>query len=302
MSHAYGTADETEAVATIRAALDTGINFFDTADVYGGGHNERLLAKALGDRRSQVILATKFGFVGDEYDSFGINGRPEYVFQACESSLKRLETDCIDLYYLHRRDPEVAIEDTVGAMARLVEQGKVRFLGLSEVSADTLERASKVWPISAVQSEYSLWVRDVECELLPACERLEVGFVAFSPLGRGFLAGAVCSNADLADDDYRRKLPRFQPGILEKNRRALAPLLETADVLKASPAQVALAWILARSKSVVPVAGMKTRTHLRDNSGALSIRLKEADIRLLDSLWRQFCGHRHDEYNLQFME
>ncbi len=302
MSHAYGRADEAEALATITAAFELGINFFDTADVYGDGHNERLLAKALADRRPQAIVATKFGFVGDEHGRFSINGRPDYVFKACQASLKRLGSDYIDLYYLHRRDPEVPIEETVGAMSRLVEQGKVRFLGLSEVSAATLRQAHAVWPISAVQSEYSLWTRQVEDELLPACRRLGVGLVAFSPLGRGFLTGAVRSHGDLAPNDYRRNLPRFQPGMIERNRAALEPLLETAAGLGCSPAQVALAWLMARDESVVPVVGMKSRHHLRDNLEALQITLSEADIQRLDQLWQRVSGARHDDYNLQFME
>jgi aryl-alcohol dehydrogenase-like predicted oxidoreductase len=302
MSHAYGPADESESIATIRAALTAGINHFDTADVYGGGHNESLLAKALAGRRQEVFLATKFGFVGDEHGHVGVDARPERVKTACEASLKRLATEVIDLYYLHRLDPQVAIEETVGAMAELVKEGKVRFLGLSEVSAATLRRAAAVHPIAALQSEYSLFTRDPEQTVLPTCRELGTALVAYSPLGRGLLTGALRSEEELAADDYRRGLPRFAPENLGRNQALVAALSTLAREKGATPAQLALAWLLAQGEEILPIPGMKRRSHLADNLGGLQVSLSPADLARLATLSGGVSGPRHNPHNLQFID
>ena len=302
MSDAYGPADEKESIATIEAALAAGIRHFDTADVYGGGHNETLLGKALVGRRQAAFLATKFGFVGDEHGQVCVDGRPERVKVACEASLCRLGTDVIDLYYLHRLDERVAIEDTVGAMAGLVQEGKVRYLGLSEVSAETLRRASTVHPIAALQSEYSLFTRDPESTVLPVCRELGTVLVAFSPLGRGLLTGKVKSRAELAEGDYRREMPRFAEGNLARNR-ALVEALEIMALAKnGTAAQVALAWLMAQGVDILPIPGMKRRSHLQDNLGALKIRLTLDDLAQLSTLSQAVQGQRHNPHNLKFID
>lgn len=302
MSDAYGPADEKESIATIEAAMTAGLRHFDTADVYGNGHNETLLGRAVAGRRQDVFLATKFGFVGDEHGQVRVDGRPERVKIACEASLRRLGTEVIDLYYLHRRDERVAIEETVGAMADLVREGKVRYLGLSEVSAETLRRASAVHPIAALQSEYSLFTRAPENTVLPVCRELGTVLVAFSPLGRGLLTGKVKSRAELAEGDYRREIPRFADENLQKNLSLVEALENMALAKNGTAAQVALAWILAQGTDILPIPGMKRQTHLQDNLGALKIQLTPADLAQLSTLSAAVQGQRHNPHNLQFIE
>ncbi len=259
MSGVYGAADETEAIATIHQALDLGVNFLDTADAYGAGHNETLIGKAIGDRRDKVIIATKFGLsdVSTSGYTVPVNGRPEYVRSACEASLRRLGVETIDLYYQHRVDPQTPIEDTIGTMAELIKEGKVRFLGLSEASAQTIRRAHAVHPISALQSEYSLWSRDVEAEILPTCRELQIGFVPWSPLGRGFLTGEIKTFDDLDANDWRRVSPRFQGDNFGRNLDLVAQIKQMADAKNCSPAQLAIAWLLDRGDAIVPIPGSK---------------------------------------------
>ncbi len=302
MSDAYGPADEKESIATIEAALAAGLRHVDTADVYGNGHNETLLGKVLTGRRQDVFLATKFGFVGDEYGQVRVDGRPERVKIACEASLRRLGTDVIDLYYLHRRDARVAIEDTIGAMADLVREGKVRYLGLSEVSAETLRRASAVHPIAALQSEYSLFTRDPESSVLPVCRELGTVLVAFSPLGRGLLTGKVRSRAELAKGDYRLKMPRFAEENLAKNLALVEALGIIALAKNGTTAQVALAWLLGQGANILPIPGVKRRSHLQENLGALKIRLTPDDLTRLSALSASVQGPRHNPHNLMFLE
>ena len=302
MSDAYGPADERQSIATIEAALAAGIRHLDTADVYGNGHNETLLARALVGRRQDVFLATKFGFVGDEHGQVRVDGRPERVRIACEASLLRLGTEVIDLFYLHRRDERVPIEETVGAMADLVREGKIRYLGLSEVSAETLRRASAVHPIAALQSEYSLFTRAPESTVLPACRELGTVLVAFSPLGRGLLTGKVKSRAQLAEGDYRREMPRFAQENLEKNLGLVKVLENMALVRNGTAAQIALAWLLAQGEDILPIPGMKRLTHLQENLGALKIQLKPDEIAQLSAISEAVQGQRHNPHNLKFIE
>jgi aryl-alcohol dehydrogenase-like predicted oxidoreductase len=279
MSEFYGAGDETESIATIQRALDLGVTFLDTADMYGPFLNEELVGRALRDRRDRAVIATKFGNVRGEDGSFqGIKGTPEYVKSACEASLRRLGIDTIDLYYQHRVDPKTPIEDTVGAMAELVQAGKVRHLGLSECSADTLRRAVTVHPITAVQSEYSLFSRDIERSVLPAMRELGVGLVAYSPLGRGFLTGAVTSLDDLAPDDFRRHSPRFAEQALAANLRLVDAVRDLADEKDVTPGQLALAWVLAQGEDVVPIPGTKRRRYLEENAAAVDVTLSADDL------------------------
>ena len=289
MSFAYGDADEGESLATLDRALELGVTLLDTADMYGPHTNERLLGKALRGRREQVFLATKFGIVfdPDRPELRGINGRPEYVRSSIEGSLQRLGTDHIDLYYQHRIDAEVPIEDTVGAMAELVQQGKVRYLGLSEPSAQTLQRAHAVHPITAVQSEYSLWTRDPERnDVLATCERLGIGFVPYSPLGRGFLTGNIASPSELQSDDFRLSTPRFQGDNFVRNLELAEQVKRLATNKGCTPAQLALAWVLAQGEHIVPIPGTKRRKYLEDNLGALQVMLSPDELAALDTVFR----------------
>jgi aryl-alcohol dehydrogenase-like predicted oxidoreductase len=286
MSFAYGPSDEAEATATIHRAIDLGVTFLDTADMYGIGANEALVGKAIADRRDEVTLATKFGIVLDPADPTvrGVRGDPDYVRQACDASLQRLGLDHIDLYYQHRPDTNVPIEDTVGAMAGLVEAGKVRYLGLSEASAATIRRAAAVHPIAALQSEWSLFSRDIEAEVLPTCRELGIGLVPYSPLGRGLLTGTVSSLDDLSEGDFRRTQPRFQGENLEANLRLVAVVRDIAEAKGATPGQVALAWVQAQGDDVVPIPGTKRRTYLEQNVAALDVELTAEDLARLDVL------------------
>ncbi len=282
LSSGYGASDEAEALATLRRALDLGITFLDTADLYGAGHNESLIGRAIAGRRDEAVLASKFGQVPQGDGTVRADGRPEYVTAACEASLARLGVETIDLYYQHRVDPEVAIEETVGAMARLVEAGKVRALGLSEAGAETLRRAHAPHPISALQSEYSLWTRDPEPEILPACRELGISLVCFSPLGRGFLTGAVRRRDDLSEKDYRRTIPRFEQANFDDNLAQLAVLEDLAQARGCSTAQIALSWLLARGGEILPIPGTRTRNHLEDNAAALDLVLSADECAALD--------------------
>ena len=285
MSEFYGSGDEVESIATIRHALDSGIDFLDTADMYGVGRNEVLVGKAIAGRRDEVFLATKFGNVRGEDGSFrGVCGRPDYVRAACEASLERLGVETIDLYYQHRVDPEVPIEDTVGAMAELVREGKVRFLGLSEAAPATIRRAHAVHPITALQTEYSLWSRDPEARILPTVRALGIAFVAYSPLGRGFLTGRFRSAADFPDDDYRRFHPRFQGENFDRNRALVGEIEAMAGEKGCTPAQLALAWVLAQGEYIVPIPGTKRRAYLDENVGAAALRLDADDLARIDHI------------------
>jgi aryl-alcohol dehydrogenase-like predicted oxidoreductase len=283
MSDFYGGRDEGEAVATIHRALDLGVTFLDTADMYGVGRNEELVGRAIRDRRDRVVLATKFGNVrAPDGTSLGINGKPEYVRQACEASLRRLGVETIDLYYQHRVDSSTPIEDTVGAMAELVRQGKVRHLGLSEAGPQTVRRAHAVHPITALQTEYSLWSRDPEGEILDTVRELGIGFVPYSPLGRGFLTGQIRSIDDLEPDDFRRNAPRFQGENFQKNLDLVREIESMAREKGCTPAQLALAWVLAQGDDIVPIPGTKRRRYLEENVGALDVPLTREDLERID--------------------
>jgi len=302
MSHAYGRADEKESLTTINLCLDHGINFLDTADVYGNGHNESLIAKILKKRRHEAVVATKFGFVGDENGNARVNGRPDYVLKACEKSLMRLNIDEIDLYYFHRLDPDVPIDETIGAMADLIHQGKVRYLGLSEVSAATLKKASAIHPITALQSEYSLWQRDIEKTILPACRDLEISLIPFSPLGRGFLTGTIKSPLDLKDDDYRSNMPRFDSEAMKENLKLITTLQELADEMEISLAQLSLAWLLAQDDSIVPIPGMKQQKYIYENIKAVDMSLTKESLEQINTMEVSVKGRRHNQYNLEFID
>jgi aryl-alcohol dehydrogenase-like predicted oxidoreductase len=292
MTHAYGTGDEAESIATIHRALDCGVTLLDTAEVYGPHTNEELVGKAIRGRRDQVVLATKFGILLAS-GAMQLDGSPANAKRAVEGSLRRLGVDVIDLYYLHRRDPAVAIEETVGAMKELVEAGKVRFLGLSEVGAETIRRAHRVHPISAVQSEYSLWERGIEESILPAMRELGVGLVPFSPLGRGYLTGAFHSSADFGAGDFRRSLPRFDDRNMAANQKLVDTVKAVAATHAATPAQVALAWVLTQAPDAVPIPGTKRRAYLDDNLGALNVRLTAEDMAKLGQLASMAVGERY---------
>lgn len=286
MSEFYGPSDDEQSLATLAAALDLGINFFDTADMYGVGHNERLLGRFLKGRRDSIVLATKFGNVrGPNGERLGVSGTPDYVRSACDASLERLGIDTIDLYYQHRVDPNTPIDETVGAMKGLVEAGKVRFLGLSECSVATLRKAHAVHPITAVQIEYSLWSREPEEEMLAACRELGVAFVAYSPLGRSFLTGAVSSPDALADDDFRRSNPRFSGEALKTNLALVEALKDFAAGKGVTSAQIALAWILGKDDNIVPIPGTRRQKYLEENVAATRIRLSPDEIAALDALF-----------------
>jgi aryl-alcohol dehydrogenase-like predicted oxidoreductase len=303
MSEFYGTGDEEESIATIHRAIELGVTFLDTADMYGPFTNERLVGKAIADRGDQVELATKFGNERREDGSWvGINGRPEYVRQACDASLERLGIDTIDLYYQHRVDPEVPIEETVGAMSELVEAGKVRYLGLSEAGPETIRRAHAVHPISALQSEYSLFTRDVEDEILPTLRELGIGFVAYSPLGRGFLTGAWNSMDDLPEDDTRSgRFPRFSQENFRQNLELAERVREIAAEKDATPGQLALAWLLAQGDDIVPIPGTKRRKYLEENAGAADVELTDEDLgRIEEAIPRgSAAGERYTEQQMR---
>ncbi|WP_051426503.1 aldo/keto reductase [Jiangella gansuensis] len=286
MSEFYGTRDEDESVATIHRALDLGVTFLDTADVYGPHTNEEMVGRAIAGRRDEVVLATKFGIIRDPADPVrrGFDGSPGYARAACDASLRRLGVDHIDLYYLHRADPETPIEDTVGAMAELVQAGKVRYLGLSEVAAETIRRAYAVHPIAALQSEWSLWSRDVEGDIIGTCRELGIGLVPYSPLGRGFLTGTITSPDDFDADDFRRRNPRFQGEAFAKNLELVRAVRELAERKGVTASQLALAWVLAQGDDVVPIPGTKRRRYLEENAGALDVTLDAADLELLDGI------------------
>jgi aryl-alcohol dehydrogenase-like predicted oxidoreductase len=285
MSEFYGPGDDRESIAVVHRAIELGVTLLDTADVYGPFTNEALVGRSIRDRRDKVVLATKFGNMrGPDRSWAGVNGRPEYVRQACDASLERLGVDHIDLYYQHRVDPTVPIEETVGAMAELVRAGKVRYLGLSEAASATIRRAQAVHPIAALQSEYSLWTRDVEDEILPTVRELGVGFVAYSPLGRGFLTGRFRAVEDVAEGDYRRNHPRFQPGNFEKNLRLLDRVRAKAREKGVTPSQLALAWVMARGADIVPIPGTKRLGYLEENVAAAGVRLTPEELREIDEM------------------
>ncbi|MGZ6640837.1 MAG: aldo/keto reductase [Solirubrobacteraceae bacterium] len=297
MSEFYGARDDAESIATIHRALELGVTLLDTANVYGPFVNEELVGRAIAGRRDRVVLATKFGIVRDPDDpsARGVDGRPEYVREQCDASLRRLGVDHIDLYYQHRVDKTVPIEETVGAMAELVAAGKVRHLGLSEASPETIRRAHATHPITALQTEYSLWSRDPEDEIIPTCRALGIGFVAYSPLGRGFLTGAITSLEDLAEDDYRRFSPRFQGDNFQKNLDLAAEIERLAAAKEVTPAQLALAWVLAQGDDVVPIPGTKRRARLEENVAAADVHLSDHDLQRISDALPRASGDRYPE-------
>jgi aryl-alcohol dehydrogenase-like predicted oxidoreductase len=302
MSEFYGPSDEMESMATIHRALSLGVTLLDTADMYGVGKNEELVGRAIRGCRDRVILATKFGNVrGASGEFLGVNGRPEYVKRACEASLRRLGVEHIDLYYQHRVDPNTPIEDTVGAMAELVHEGKVRFLGLSEAAPSTVRRASEVHPIAALQTEYSLWSREPEGEILGTCRQLGIGFVAYSPLGRGFLTGRFKTQEDIPQDDWRRRHPRFEGDNFKRNLHLAETVRQIAEEIGCTPAQLALAWVLAQGQDIVPIPGTKHPRYLEENLGALNVHLTDGQLRRLDEAFPVGvpAGERYPEQGMR---
>jgi len=307
MSEFYGHADEKQSIATIHRALDLGLNFLDTSDMYGRGHNEELVRKAVAGKRNAVIIATKFGVLrGDDGSFTGVSGKPEYVRRACEGSLRRLGVDHIDLYYQHRVDKEVPVEDTVGEMSRLVEEGKVVYLGMSEAGPDTLRRASGVFPISALQTEYSLWTRDPEEEVIPTCRQLGIGFVPYSPLGRAFLAGRVTHQKEYAKEGDARsaRFPRFQGENFDKNMVLVSRLKDAARDKGCTPGQLALAWILAQGEDMVPIPGTTKIKHLEENVAAMQVLLAEAEVKGLAEIFPPgaAAGDRYYEHGMKMID
>ncbi|MBN9744055.1 MULTISPECIES: aldo/keto reductase [unclassified Amycolatopsis] len=303
MSHGYGATDDAQSIETLRHAVDLGVNFLDTSDFYGSGHNEELIGRAIADRRDEVVLATKFGIANRLGEPTKVRGDAAYVHQACDASLRRLGIDHIDLYYLHRVDPDVPIEETVGAMAELVQAGKVRHLGLSEASAQTVRRAHAVHPIAALQSEWSLWTRGLEAEIAPACRELGIGIVPFSPLGRGFLTGRYRSTETMADNDVRRYQPRFADGNLDRNLAIVAKLEELAAAKEVTTGQLALAWVQARGEDVVPIPGTRRKQYLEENLAALTVDLTTDDLAAIEAVAapENFAGERYDAAHLAFV-
>jgi len=298
----YGGAPEERAIATLHAAIDRGMNFIDTADMYGYGHNEELVGRVIRDRRNEVVLATKFGFVLREDGRRVVDCRPERVREACEASLRRLGVDTIDLYYMHRLDRCVPIEETVGAMADLVKEGKVRHIGLSEVSPATLRRAAKVHPIAALQSELSIWTRDIETDVIPTCRELGIGIVAYAPLGRGILSGRIRSREDFAPNDSRLRMPRFMEENLEHNLRAVREVYRIAEEKGVTPAQVALAWVMSRGGDIVPIPGTTRPEHVAENLGALEVKLTEEELERLEPIASRIRGERYDPERMRNLD
>jgi aryl-alcohol dehydrogenase-like predicted oxidoreductase len=303
MSHAYGVPDDTESIATLHTALDLGINFWDTADVYGSGKNEELLSKVVSTNRDKVFIATKFGFTQDAAGKMAFDGSPAYVKKAVEASLKRLNIETIDLYYAHRIDPNVPVEEMVGAMAELVKEGKVRYLGLSEASVSSIKKAHAVHPISAVQSEYSLLTREVEQDVLPACKELGIAFVPFSPLARGLMTNTL-NVSELADNDFRKKLPRYQQEYQDNNEKLSAGFAELATQIDCTPAQLALAWVLAQGDNIIPIPGTKKRKNLQDNAGSVDVSLLPQHLQHIEELLAKYpnTGDRYDEASKQLVD